>query len=181
MWDFGQGNTYVQIHTPEVDMYHDNTEQLYLAPNLKTCRITKDINFLCPSKPFVRGNTEGICGLESIRPDSSCPAEATPHSKVEVTSQNYHKPMADQHPTANSYLTYDQHDTATCIILPNQILWMTVPKGSILHIDDLALYHLTDDEYHAELETCPFSNSIPSSSIQNWKKGSRRKETNSLI
>ncbi len=30
-----------------------------------------------------------------------------------------------------------------------------MPKGSILHIDDLALYHLTDDEYHAELEILP--------------------------
>ncbi len=31
------------------------------------------------------GNTEGICGLESIRPDTSCPAKATPRSQVEVT------------------------------------------------------------------------------------------------
>ncbi len=52
--------------------------------------------------------------------------------------------------TAN--LTYDQHDTATRIILPNQTLWITIPKGWILHIDDLALYHLTYDEYQAELK-----------------------------
>ncbi|KAF4103555.1 hypothetical protein G5714_016438 [Onychostoma macrolepis] len=31
---FWQGNTYVKIHTPEVVAYHDNNEQLYLAPNL---------------------------------------------------------------------------------------------------------------------------------------------------
>ncbi len=31
-----------------------------------------------------------------------------------------------------------------------------VPKGSILHIDDLALYHLTDNEYQAEIEISPF-------------------------
>ncbi len=53
-------------------------------------------------------------------------------------------------PTRTATLTYDQHDTATRIILPNQTLWITVPKGSILHIDDLALYHLTDNEYQAE-------------------------------
>ncbi len=81
---FWQGNTYVKIHTPEVVAYHDNNEQLYLAPNLRMCTLTKDIHFLCPSKPFVRDNTEGICGLESIRPDTSCPAEATPRSQVEV-------------------------------------------------------------------------------------------------
>ncbi len=49
------------------------------------CTLTKDINFLCPSKPFVCDNTEGICGLESIRPDSSFPTEATSHSQVKVT------------------------------------------------------------------------------------------------
>ncbi len=82
---FWQGNTYVKIHTPEVVTYHDNNEQLYLAPNLKMCTLTKDIHFLCPSKPFVRDNTEGICSLESIRPVTSCPAEAKPRSQVEVT------------------------------------------------------------------------------------------------
>ncbi len=82
---FWQGNTYVKIHTPEVIAYHDNNEQLYLVPNLRMCTRTKDIHFLCPSKPFVCDNTEGICGLESIRPDTSCPAEATPCSQVEVT------------------------------------------------------------------------------------------------
>ncbi len=40
MWDFWQGNTYVKIHTPEVVAYHDNKEQLYLAPNLKMCTLT---------------------------------------------------------------------------------------------------------------------------------------------
>ncbi len=82
---FWQGNTYVKIHTPEVVAYHNNNEQLYLAPNLKMCTLTKDIHFLCLSKPFVRDNTEGICCLESIRPDTNCPAEATSRSQVEVT------------------------------------------------------------------------------------------------
>ncbi len=38
------------------------------------------------------------------------------------------------------------------INLPNQTLWITVPKGAILHIDELALYHLTNDECQAEIE-----------------------------
>ncbi len=42
------------------------------------------------------------------------------------------------------------------INLPNQTLWINVPKGSILHIDELALYHLTDVEYQAEIEISPF-------------------------
>ena len=60
--------------------------------------------------------------------------------------------MASQHLTA----VYDQHDKVIRIILPSQTLWINVPKGSILHIDDLALYHLTDNEYQAELEISPF-------------------------
>ncbi len=99
-WQRDTYDTYVKIHTPEVVACHYNNEQLYLAPNLKMCTLTKDIHFLCPSKPFVRDNTEGI--------------------------------------------------------LPNQILWITVPTGSILHIDELALYHLTDDEYQAEIKISPF-------------------------
>ncbi len=147
---FWQGNTYVKIHTPEVVTYHDNNEQLYLAPNLKMCTPTKDIHFLCPSKPFVRDNTEGICGLESIRPDTSCPAEATPRPQVEVTQAKIigNRWLVNT-PARTATLTYNQH--ATRISLPNQTLWITVPKGSILHIDELTLYNLTDDEYQAEI------------------------------
>ncbi len=32
------------------------------------------------------------------------------------------------------------------------MLWITVPKGVILHIDELALHHLTDDEYQVKIE-----------------------------
>ncbi len=134
---FWKGNTYFKIHTPEVVAYHNNNEQLYLAPNQKMCMLTKDINFLCLSKPFVRDNTEGICGLKSIRPNTSCPAEATPGSQVEVTQV---KIIGNQWlvntPVLTATFTYDQHDTATRIILPKQTLWITVPKGSIFHNDD---------------------------------------------
>jgi len=153
---FWPGNTYVKIHTPEFVAYHDNNAQLYLAPNLKMFTLTKDIHFLCLSKPYVRDNTEGICSLESIRPETSCQAEATPHSQVEVThAEIISKRWLVNTPAWTASLTYDQHDTATRIILPNQTLCITVPKGSILHIDDLALYHFTDDEYQAEIEISP--------------------------
>ncbi len=39
---FWQGNTYVKIHTPEVVAYHDNNEQLYLAPNLNMGTLTNN-------------------------------------------------------------------------------------------------------------------------------------------
>ncbi len=121
------------------------------------CTLTNDIHFLCPSKPFIRDNTEGICGLGSIRPDTRGPAEATPRSQVEVTqAEIIGNRWLVNTPARTATLTYDQHDTTMRINLPSQTLWITVPKGSILHIDELALYHLTDDEYQAEIEISPF-------------------------
>ncbi|KAF4103869.1 hypothetical protein G5714_014856 [Onychostoma macrolepis] len=61
---FWQGNTHIKIHTPDVVAYHDSNPQLYLTPNLRMCTLTKDIHYLCPSKPFLRDNTEGIYGDE---------------------------------------------------------------------------------------------------------------------
>ncbi len=120
---FWQGNTYVKIHTPEVIAYHDNNEQLYLAPNLKMCMLTKGIHFLCKSKPFVRDNTEGICSLESIRLDTSCPAKAKPRSQIEVTqAEIFRNRWLVNTPARTATLTYDYHTTPTCIILPNQNL-----------------------------------------------------------
>ncbi len=88
-----------------------------------------------------------------MRPYASCPAEATPRSQVEVTqAEIVGNQWLVNTPARMATLTYDQHDTATRINLPNQTLWITVPKSEILHIDELALYHLTDDEYQVEIE-----------------------------
>ncbi len=99
----------------------------------------------------MRDNT--ICGLESVKPDTSCPAEATPRSQVEVTqAEIIRNRWLVNTPARTATLTCDQHDTAMRINLPNQTLWITGPKGAILHIDELELYHLTNDEYQAEIE-----------------------------
>ncbi len=101
----------------------------------------------------MRDNTKGICGLESIKPNTSCPTEATPCSQFEVTqAEIIRNRWLVNIPARTATLTCDQHDTATRINLPNQTLWITVPKGAILHIDELALCHLTDDEYQAQIE-----------------------------
>ncbi len=157
MWDFGKGTPMSKSTLLKSLRITITTSSCTWPQNQGMCTRTKDIHFLCRSKPFVRDNTEGICGLESIRPDTSCPAEAIPHSQVEVMqAEIIGNRWLVNTPARTATLTYDQHDTATCIILPNQTLWITVPKGSILHIDELALYHLTDDEYQAEIEISPF-------------------------
>ncbi len=94
MWDFSKG-------TPM-------SKSILLAPNLNLCMLTKEIHFLCPSKPIVRDNTEGNCSLESIRPDTSCPAKATPRYQVEVThAEIIGNRWLVNPPTRTATLTYD--------------------------------------------------------------------------
>lgn len=154
---FWQGNTHIRIHTPDVVAYHDSNPQLYLAPNLRMCTLTKDIHYLCPSKPFLRDNTEGICGLQPMQKETLCPAEAKPHAQVtETQAEIVGNQWLVNTPIRAATLTYDQHDTATRISLPNQSMWIQVPKGAILHLGDLALYHLPSDEYQSEVEIPDF-------------------------
>ncbi|KAG1940206.1 hypothetical protein F2P79_016703 [Pimephales promelas] len=154
---FWKGNTHIKIRTPDVVAYHDSDPQLYLAPNLHMCTLTKDIHYLCPSKPFLRDNTDGICGLQPMSSDNRCPAEARPRMQVSETRAEI---IGDRWlvntPVLTATLTYDQHDTATRVSLLNQSMWIQVPKGAILHVDDLALYHLPSSEYESELEIPSF-------------------------
>jgi len=53
-------------------------------------------------------------------------------------------------------IIYDQHDMPTRIELPNRTLWVTVPEGAILHIGDLALYHLNPDQYDGKIKISDF-------------------------
>ncbi|KAF7709993.1 hypothetical protein HF521_016843 [Silurus meridionalis] len=146
-------STWTRVHTPEVVAYHDSNPQLYLAPNLSMCTRTKDIHYLCPSKLFLRVNTEGICGLQPMQQDTRCPAEAKPRSQVTDTQAEI---VGDKWlvntPIRTATLTYDKHDTATRVSLPNQNMWIQVPKGAILHLGDLALFHLPSEEYQSEVE-----------------------------
>ncbi|KAL1258488.1 hypothetical protein QQF64_009065 [Cirrhinus molitorella] len=133
--------------------YHDSNPQLCLAPNLRMCTLTKDIHYLCPSKPFLRDGTEGICGLKPMQRDTLCPAEAKPRAQVtETRAEIVGNRWLVNTPIRTATLTYDQHDTATRVSLPNQSMWIQVPKGAILHLGDLALYHLPSEQYQSEVE-----------------------------
>ncbi|XDV51914.1 hypothetical protein PO909_020706 [Leuciscus waleckii] len=154
---FWQSNTEFKVRTPEVVAYHDSDPQLYLAPNLHMCTLTKDIHYLCPSKPFLRDNTDGICGLQQLANDARCPADAKPRNQVtETQAEIVGNRWLVNTPARSATLTYDQHDTATRVNLLNQSMWIQVPRGAILHLDDLALYHLPSEEYQAELEIPSF-------------------------
>ncbi|CAJ1050761.1 uncharacterized protein LOC114468322 isoform X3 [Xyrichtys novacula] len=79
---FWKEDAHLQIQTPPVVAYHDSNPDLYLAPNLRMCTRTKDIHYLCPSKPFVWDSTNGLCGLTPMVADTKCPTTARHRSQV---------------------------------------------------------------------------------------------------
>ncbi|CAB1323006.1 unnamed protein product, partial [Coregonus sp. 'balchen'] len=78
-------NTHVKIITPPVIAYQEHNTDFYLTPNLLMCTLTKDVHYLCPSKPFVRDNTECLCGLKPITSEERCRAKLTARGGVTTT------------------------------------------------------------------------------------------------
>lgn len=151
------GETHMKIQTPDIVAYHDSNPELYLAPNLRMCTLTKDIHYLCPSKPFVRDSTDGICGLRPMASDSKCPTKITARSRVtETRAEIVGGRWLVNTPLSTGTLVYDRHDTSSRVSLPDQTFWADVPINAILHIGELALYYLNPDQYEAEIELPEF-------------------------
>ena len=151
------GDTHVRITTPTVIAYHEDTPDLYLAPNLKMCVLTKGVHYLCPSKPFIKSSIQGICGLKPMQDASRCSAVSTARNQITETQGEVvgHRWLVNT-PALFGTLRYDKHDTSNDIQLPAQTFWLTVPKGSTFHVGDLVLYYLSDEAYVAELEISTF-------------------------
>ncbi|KAI4880860.1 hypothetical protein NFI96_024789 [Prochilodus magdalenae] len=154
---FWQGDPHVKVQTPPVVAYHDSNPNLYLVPNLRMCTLSKKIHYLCPSKPFIRDSTSGICGLRPMISESQCPATVTPKYQITSTQAEI---VANRWlvntPSREATLTYDQHDTSDRIPLPSQTFWVDVPNNVILHVEDLTLYHLNPDQYESEIKVSDF-------------------------
>ena len=157
-----QGDTHIKIQTPPIIAYHDSSPELYLVPNLRMCTVTKDIHYLCPSKPFIQDNTDGICGLTPMTANAKCPTTITPRLHVtETRAEIVGSRWLVNTPAETALLTYDQHDTTTRLTLPGQTLWVTVPRNAITHIGDSALYYLNPDQYESEIEVSEFFSTHP--------------------
>ncbi|CAB1354204.1 unnamed protein product, partial [Coregonus sp. 'balchen'] len=55
-------------------------------------------------------------------------------------------------PFTSATMTYDRHGSITQLAIPNQTVFVSVPECAIVHIDDLALYHLHGDRQDTEIE-----------------------------
>ncbi|CAB1324125.1 unnamed protein product, partial [Coregonus sp. 'balchen'] len=82
---FWRDSTHVKITTPPIVAYQEHNPDFYLTPNLLMCTLTKDVHYLCPSKPFVRDNTERLCGLKPIASEERCRAKLTARDGVTTT------------------------------------------------------------------------------------------------
>lgn len=52
-------------------------------------------------------------------------------------------------PATEALMSYERHDTATKLTLPNQTMFLTVPPGATVHIDNIIL---NTDMYNVEIE-----------------------------
>lgn len=150
---FWRGDMHVKLTTPPLVAYQEDDPNLYLVPNLELCISTKDIHWVCPSKPFLRDTTQRLCGIRKGAATEKCKATVTSKREVnEPQVEQVGKKWLVSTPQLTVTITYDRHDTATEVQLPNQTVFLQVPEGAIVHLNDLALYHLESELYETELE-----------------------------
>ncbi|CAB1343355.1 unnamed protein product [Coregonus sp. 'balchen'] len=123
---FWHDDTHVKIITPPVIAYQEHNPDFYLTPNLLLCTLTKDVHYLCPSKPFVRDNTERLCGLKPITSEERCRAKLTARGGVTTTNG---REWLISTPFTSASMTYERHDSTTQLNLPNQTIFIKVPEG----------------------------------------------------
>ncbi|XP_049320128.1 uncharacterized protein LOC125781104 [Astyanax mexicanus] len=154
---FWQKEAHIKIQTPTLVAYQDSNPGLYLAPNLRMCTLSKDIHYLCPSKPFTREGAGNLCGLKPMLTKDQCPATVTHRyqqveTQVEIVGSRWLVNTAAR----EAVLSYDQHDIDERIPLPEQTFWVDVPPGATLHVGEWSLYHLVPDQYESEIEVSDF-------------------------
>ncbi|CAM4530049.1 unnamed protein product [Leuciscus chuanchicus] len=138
---FWKNNTHIKISPPDVVAYHDSDTQRYSAPNLHLCTMTKDIHYLCLSKPLLRDNAEEIYGLHPL-------VSKVTNTQAEIAGERWRANT----PVHTATVTHDQHDTTSRVNMLNQKMGLQVPKGVILHLDGLTWYQLPSKEYQTALK-----------------------------
>lgn len=150
---FWRDNTHIHLRTPPTLAYHDEDPSLYLIPNLSLCTKTKDIHWVCPSNPFIRDVTSYLCGLRTDAPEQQCQGSLSiKDGNTETRVERAGSRWLVSTPATEAIMSYDRHDTATKLSIPNQTVFLTVPQGATVHIDDIILHHLSPDKHDTEIE-----------------------------
>ena len=156
---YWKDDAHLEVITPPVVAYHDSSPDFYLAPNLDLCTKTKDIHYLCPSKPFIQQSEHlpGICGLQAVQDHSHCRVKATPrHEVIQARAQILNDKWLVSSPSKVASVRYEVHDIATQMDLPNQTFLLSVPEKTVVQVDDFILYHLSSEAIETEIEMPDF-------------------------
>ena len=155
---FWHRGTHVRIKTPDYVAFHEEDPNLYVVPNLKMCHRVKEIHYVCPSSPFVDSNVGGLCGIDPMTDDSVCMAEAVNEKMLQEPTISRLIEGQWLVNTAEPYgvLSFLKHGTSTEIKLPNQTFFVSVAKDAVLHIGEMALYHVPNQSEVTRLELSNF-------------------------
>ena len=150
---FWKDNIHIHIKTPPMLAYHDDNPSFHLIPNLNMCNSTKDIHWVCPSSPFIRDTTDHLCGLRANSPEQKCVGSMSVKDEgTETRIERAGNRWVVNTPNTEILMSYDRHDTVTRMKIPNQTVFITVPRGATIHIQDIALHYLNPDRYDTEIE-----------------------------
>lgn len=132
---FWRGNTHIHLRTPPTLAYHNDNPSLYLVPNLNMCTRTKDIHWVCPSNPFTRDVTNYLCSLRTDAPEQKCQGRLSlKDEETETRVERAGSKWLVSTPATEAIVSYDRHDTATKLNLPNQTMFITISRGATVHI-----------------------------------------------
>ena len=150
---FWRNNVHIHLHTPPMVAFHDDSPSIYFIPNLDMCTSTKDIHWVCPSNPFIRETTDRLCGLVTKVPEQKCEGQMSAKDMdMETRVERAGNRWVVNTPKTEVLMSYDQHDTATRMKIPNQTVFLNVPQGATIHVGDITLHHLSTDRYDSEIE-----------------------------
>ncbi|KAL2078964.1 hypothetical protein ACEWY4_024708 [Coilia grayii] len=150
---FWKNNVHIRLQTPPMVAYHDDSPSVYFIPNLDMCTSTKDIHWVCPSNPFLRDTTDRLCGLNKKLPEQRCEGQMSAKDEgMETRVERAGNRWVVNTPNTEVLMSYDQHDTATRMKIPNQTVFLSVPQGATIHVGDITLHHLSTDRYDTEIE-----------------------------
>ncbi|XP_060793282.1 uncharacterized protein LOC132896459 [Neoarius graeffei] len=149
---FWNNDVHVRLQTPSTIAYHDDNPSIYLVPNLDMCTSTKDIHWVCPSNPFIRDTTDRLCGLIKV-PDQKCAGKLSIKDEgIGTRVERAGNRWLINTPQTEILVSYDQHNTATRMKIPNETSLLSVPLGATVHVGDITLHHLSADQYETEIE-----------------------------
>lgn len=121
-----------------IGFWQDNTRENH-KQSISVLELKTFITFALAN--HLLGTTPNI--FKPLASDERCHARLTTRDDVFTTQVEL---VGDKWlvntPFTSTTMTYDFHDSFTQITIPNQTVFVSVQEGAIVHIGDLAMYHL---------------------------------------